>query len=118
MNNYREMNRCKICGEPCGIYEICRACQKDINEGKIQKCSRCGNYYFTGKKCSCLTPNTQPPKQNNTTKENNNINVNIEQEKSTPMKDGCLSGMGGCFGVLLAGIIIIVIIAIAISEGF
>ena len=47
------MNNCKVCGQPCGIYEICRECEKDVQNKKVIKCNKCGEYYFSEQQCSC-----------------------------------------------------------------
>ena len=53
------MNNCKICGQPSGIYEICKKCQKDVENGKIYKCNNCNNYHFAYESCSNQNKNTK-----------------------------------------------------------
>ena len=103
------MNRCIICGEPCGIYDICRQCQKDIQDGKVIQCQFCGKYHLAGKKCSCQ----EEPKTENIHQQQEQININVEdqtEEPSTFSKTfGGTMGIGcGCFVVI--GIILFIII--------
>lgn len=119
------MNNCKICGQPCGIYEICRECQKEVNEGKIQICNRCGNYYFAGLKCPCYLNSEEDQKneyKQEETKENINFDnsyQNREEKEKTPFKDGVSKGFGtgcGCFLFIAAGIAILAIIIVSIIN--
>ena len=44
---------CQICGANSGMYPLCTTHLKLKNEGKVEKCSDCGKWYLTDKKCSC-----------------------------------------------------------------
>lgn len=108
------MNRCKICGQPCGIYEICRECQKDIAEGKVSMCTLCGKYYFTAVGCKC---NSHKEEQYQTQKKEN---TTTQEREPTPFKDGVNKGFGtgcGCFVAIGIVILILVIIAVAGIDG-
>ena len=74
------MNRCQICGEPCGIYEICRQCAQDIHDGKVLRCNQCNKYYLKGTLCSCMKEKTED--ESNSTKIENNINISEKILKS------------------------------------
>ena len=56
------MNKCKICGQDCGIYDICRECQKDIQNGKVKLCPNCNKYYITQKGHQCYRQNASENK--------------------------------------------------------
>ena len=109
------MNRCKICGQPCGIYDICRECQKDIEDGKVKQCQECGKYYIAEKQCSCKTTIS-----NKETAENNEQKINIEIENNTEQKsfrDSVKDGFGfgcGCLGI---SIIVMAIILYIVIDG-
>ena len=96
------MNHCKICGQPSGIYQICRECQKDIAEGKVSMCPYCGNYYITSVGCSCSgKKEKQEP----------------EEDEKSPFKDGVSKGAGaGCGCLLVVGIVIAIILIVIMSE--
>ena len=117
------MKNCHICGQPSGIYDICRECQKDLNENKVSKCAICGSYYITGTICECLkakkqteeqykTKNTEPPKEQN-------IKVEVNHQEDS---EGCgtwfAKGFGGGCGCFAAIAVVIGIIAIIIISEF
>lgn len=133
------MNICKICGQPCGIYEICRECQKDLIDEKVSLCHECGNYYFTDQSCPhCKNQQDNQNKTNehsNTTIDNpstqvqendikytdqqspSTVNIKIENEdKSTPFKDGVGKGFGTGCGCLLSILAALTILALILSE--
>lgn len=112
------MNRCKICGQPCGIYEICRECQKDIEDGKVSFCNRCQKYYFSNKPHKCFNNyerenyyNDEYEDFDNPNYENQNHN---SKEKSTFRKaaEGT-AGVGCGVGIILAAVVVLGIIALA-----
>ena len=106
------MNHCKICGQPCGIYEICRECQQDITNGKVSMCTRCGKYYFTAVGCNC----SSQKQEYRHSEEKERVNINIEDDNSTPFKDGVSKGFGtGCGCFIAIGIVVLIIILIAIA---
>ena len=110
------MNRCKICGEPCGIYEICRQCQKDIEDGKVIICPFCGKYHLADKKCTCQ----DETKTQNTNQNQENININIESEDDSAFSKGFGGTMGvgcGCLAIIAIVILVIVLSGGAILEG-
>ncbi|MBR2388087.1 MAG: hypothetical protein IKB02_04895 [Clostridia bacterium] len=115
------MNICKICGQPCGIYDICRECQKDLESSKISICNLCGSYYINEKGCNCNKSdktNTSKKEEDNTKKQEQNINVEVN---TTEDNEGCMSwfgkGFGGGCGCLVAIILGLIILgAIGISQ--
>ena len=44
---------CNLCGGESGKYFLCFKCNKLKDEGKAQKCSGCGQWYYTDKGCKC-----------------------------------------------------------------
>ena len=44
---------CVICGEPSGMYPLCRKHLQMKNEGLVVKCERCGKWYLTELGCDC-----------------------------------------------------------------
>lgn len=109
------MNRCKICGQPCGIYDICRECQQDIKEGRVLQCNNCGNYYLPGRQCSCQN-DFDFHKENS--EDNREQKINIEIDNNTKEKtfgDSIKDGFGlGCGCLSFVAISVAVIIAIIV----
>ena len=111
------MNNCKICGQPSGIYDICRECQKDIKDGKVNLCNECGSYFITanGFNCKIKKDTSKETPKEQTQEHNINIEVNTSEEK-----DGCMSWFGkgfsggcGCLIAIILGIAIILLIGIS-----
>ena len=44
---------CNLCGGESGKYFLCFKCNKLKDEGKVQKCPDCGQWYYTDKPCKC-----------------------------------------------------------------
>lgn len=119
-NQGDKMNRCKICGQPCGIYEICRECQKDIAEGKVSICQNCNQYYISAIGCDCTKQSQTITNEENNDSDNakekqqpqeTNININTESEESHPFKEGFGKSMGcGCGILTLIGIVALILI--------
>ena len=104
------MNRCKICGDPCGIYDICRKCQKDIEEGKIVVCPFCGKYHLADKICTCQG---EPlPSDESRAKENINVSIATEDSGAFGKGFGVTLGVGcGCLAIVF------IILMIAVFSG-
>ena len=127
-----KMNYCKICGQPSGIYEICRDCQKDIENGRVKYCDKCNTYYLNGQKCLCTSKDDidsdeekssyKNEKSNEEPQINHNENINVEVDNSqsggfaSSFEKGCGGGCGVIFGIII-GIALLIIIAIAIGAG-
>ena len=120
------MNRCKICGQPCGIYEICRECQKDIAEGKVTICPNCNQYYISAIGCSCAkesqTTSNEERKEPEIQTQETNISINTDSNQKSSFEDGCGKSMGcGCGILALIGIILFILLisgAIVIDDIF
>ena len=113
------MKRCQICGEPSGIYEVCRNCKKLIESGEVSICHRCGQYYETEKGCDCKTNEPIPTQENKTTIINNTTTA-PSSEKNNQEESSFSKGCGPTFGIgcgcLSFFIFVIVVIAIVISA--
>lgn len=46
-------NNCQFCGNYCGKYILCRACNELKSNGEITKCDDCGAWHVTHDKCKC-----------------------------------------------------------------
>ena len=44
---------CKICGKPSGFFPLCKDCNLLKEQGKIVKCDKCNEWYYSDKKCKC-----------------------------------------------------------------
>ena len=53
---------CVICGEPSGMYPLCRTHLQEKNNGNIVKCEECGTWHYVDKPCKCKkeTPQETP----------------------------------------------------------
>lgn len=110
------MNICKICGQPCGIYEICRDCQQDVNDGKIKQCPSCKEYYFSNNPHQC-----KPNQARVETIQQNNENTSSSQDEQKYEEDsnhtgtfgkafGVVTGTGcGCAALIVGGLILLII---------
>lgn len=131
--NQNNQNRCKICGQPCGIYDICRECKKDIEDGKVKQCPKCLNYYLAGTICKCTSNNTYNTYQqkdfnnnhyddntsNNSNTHNtyNTYNTTSENQESSFNK-GFKATMGGGCGCVTFIILGIVVLALILASVF
>lgn len=44
---------CAVCGKPSGMYPLCPACFKLRDDGKIEKCEKCGVWHLKSEPCGC-----------------------------------------------------------------
>ena len=53
---------CVICGEPSGMYPLCRTHLQEKNNGNVVKCEECGTWHYVDKPCKCKkeTPQEAP----------------------------------------------------------
>ena len=110
------MNRCQICGEPCGIYEICRQCAQDIQDGKVLRCNHCNKYYLKESICSCMKEKSEETREEpQSTKIENNINIS-EKDDEGAFSKGVKGSLGTGCGCLIIIIIVVVIIALLIQS--
>ena len=80
----KEMNRCQICGDPSGIYQICKSCQKDIEDGKVKICKYCGKFYIANQNHRCGQNDQQNfYNSNQQFQKTPNYNQPLRNEKST-----------------------------------
>ena len=49
---------CKLCGGESGKYFLCFKCNKLKEEGKVEKCTHCGEWHYTDKGCNCQKSST------------------------------------------------------------
>lgn len=110
------MNKCKVCGQECGIYEICRECQKDIEHGKVKMCPSCKKYYITEKGHTCQN-HTQQKNESNSNYTENEYEDNGKEEKSTFRKAAEGTAGVGC-GCAVAAALAIGIFAILFFIAF
>lgn len=52
---------CVICGEPSGMYPLCRTHLQEKNNGNIVKCEECGTWHYVDKPCKCKKEIPQDP---------------------------------------------------------
>lgn len=132
--NQNNQNRCKICGQPCGIYDICRECKKDIEDGKVKQCPKCLNYYLAGTICKCTSNNTYNTYQqkdfnnnhyddntsNNSNTHNtyNTYNTTSENQESSFNKGfkATMGGGCGCVTFIILGIVVLALILASIFK--
>lgn len=53
---------CVICGEPSGMYPLCRTHLQEKNNGNVVKCEKCNTWHYVDKPCKCKKeiPVSQP----------------------------------------------------------
>ena len=108
------MNYCKICGQRCGIYEICDKCQNKVDRREIKKCHLCGEYYFANKECNCLSKEAEEDTPKPIEK------IETYEIKKEQTEEGCFKkAFGGTFGAgcgCVTFIAVIIIIALLIFS--
>lgn len=50
--------KCKVCGKSSGYFDLCKNCYELKQEGIINICPNCGDYYFTDEICLCHIKDT------------------------------------------------------------
>ena len=50
---------CILCGGNSGKYHFCLKCNKLKDEGKVIKCSKCGQWHYLDVNCKCETENVR-----------------------------------------------------------
>ncbi len=94
--------KCKICGLPSDIYDLCRQCQEKVNNGEIIKCPCCGSYHLRGQLCACQQQQKEP------------ISFDIDMNTNQQDEEGCFSkAFGGTMGIG-CGCMCIILIVLAI----
>lgn len=57
INTNHSPNKCDICSQPSGEYELCPECFERLQNGELNRCHNCGKWYIKGTTCNCVKAN-------------------------------------------------------------
>ena len=50
-------DKCDICNQPSGKYELCPECFERLQNGELNRCHNCRKWYIKGTICNCIKTN-------------------------------------------------------------